>query len=64
MAIPLGVAWSFTSGMCGMPPPTEKRARIGVEGALKWGAIDSVFASSVGVKVPSTRRPLAWAGGG
>jgi len=32
---------------------------IGVEGALKWGAAESLVASADGVKVPERRTPLA-----
>lgn len=35
---------------------------IGVEGALKWGAVVRVEARRVGVKVPVRRVPRAWAG--
>jgi len=47
--------------MAGMPVLFEKRTTIGVEGAVKWCAIERVAASGVGVKVPLRTKPLAWA---
>lgn len=49
------------SGMLGMPVELEKRTMRGVEGLLKWGAVENDAASGVGVKVPVTSRPFACA---
>jgi hypothetical protein len=48
-------------GKFGIPVKRENLARTGVEGELKWGAVDHSLASSVGVKEPVTKIPLAWA---
>jgi hypothetical protein len=45
--------------MVGKAVAFEKRTRTGVEGVLKWGAVESFSASGVGVKVPVRRMPLA-----
>jgi hypothetical protein len=45
--------------MVGMPVLLEKRMRIGVWGAEKWGAVLRVLARGVGTKVPERRMPLA-----
>jgi hypothetical protein len=47
--------------MLGIPVELEKRTQTGVEGLLKCGAVESFFASSEGVKVPTAVIPLAWA---
>jgi hypothetical protein len=52
------------SWICGRPVEEEKRARRGVEGREKCGALERVDAWGVGVKLPLRRRPLAWAEGG
>jgi hypothetical protein len=46
-----------------MPVEELKRTVIGVEGAEKWGADERSFAAGVGVNVPVSMMPLAWAGG-
>lgn len=48
--------------LTGRPVEEEKRARRGVLGELKWGALERVEAFWDGVKVPLRRRPLACAG--
>jgi hypothetical protein len=60
-ANPRGLALGSVSGICGRPVEEEKRARRGVEGRVKCGAQERVEASGVGVNVPRSRRPLAWA---
>ena len=62
-AKPRGLALGSVSGIWGRPVEEEKRARMGVEGRVKCGALERVEARGVGVKVPRRRRPLAWAGG-
>lgn len=47
-----------------MPVEEERRARRGVEGEWKWGAVERWAARGVGVNVPVRRRPFAWAGTG
>jgi hypothetical protein len=47
--------------MLGSPVVLEKRTVTGVEGLLKWTAVDSFEASAEGVKTPLTNPPLACA---
>lgn len=47
--------------MLGIPVELENRTQTGVEGLLKWGAVESFFASSEGVNVPTVVIPFAWA---
>jgi hypothetical protein len=61
MAIPRGSAFPSVSGILGIPVELEKRTVIGVDGLLKWGALESFAASAEGVNVPVTTIPLAWA---
>ena len=61
MAMPRGEALGSVSGMTGMPVELEKRIVKGVEAEVKCGAVERVEASVEGVKVPVSRRPLAWA---
>jgi hypothetical protein len=49
--------------MLGIPVELEKRTVIGVEEAVKWGALESSPAFGLGVKVPLRRMPFAWATG-
>jgi hypothetical protein len=49
--------------MAGRPVEVEKRARRGVVGSVKCGALLRRPADGVGVKVPVRRWPFAWAGG-
>lgn len=59
--MPRGLALGSVSGMLGKPVEEEKRTVIGVDGALKCGADVRSEAEEVGVKVPVSRRPFAWA---
>lgn len=60
-AKPRGLALASESGIRGRPVELEKRARRGVEGEVKCGAVERVRAVGEGWKVPRRRRPLAWA---
>lgn len=62
--MPRGFASPAVSGIFGMPVELEKRTVIAVELLLKCGAELSVPASDVGVNVPLSRMPLAWAARG
>src|SRR5271154_5395566 len=48
--------------MTGIPVEFEKRTLTGVDGLFKCAARLSEAASAVGVNVPDSRMPLAWAG--
>jgi len=61
IAIPRGSALGSVSGILGIPVEFENRTQIGVEGLLKWGAIESFPASAEGMKVPDRSSPLACA---
>ena len=63
MAIPRGSALASLSGIWGIPVLLLKRTETGVDGAWKCGALESVAASVVGVKVPVRRTPFACAEG-
>lgn len=58
---PRGFAFGSVSGIWGIPVELEKRARMGVDGLFRCGAVDKDLASSEGVKVPFSSIPLAWA---
>jgi hypothetical protein len=45
--------------MTGIPVESEKRAVTGVEGLLKWGALERDAASAVGSNFPVRRMPFA-----
>jgi hypothetical protein len=60
-AKPLGLELSSLSGILGIPVEFEKRTRIGVDAALRCGAVERDLAVSDGVKLPERRTPLAWA---
>jgi hypothetical protein len=45
--------------MFGIPVEFENLTQTGVEGWLKWGAVESFFASAEGVKTPLRISPLA-----
>ena len=62
MPIPRGSALGSKSGILGRPVELENLTQIGVEGLLKWGAMDNFFTSSDGVKVPVRVIPFAWPG--
>jgi hypothetical protein len=62
-ANPRGLALGSVSEIWGRPVEEEKRARRGVVGRVKWGALERGEGWWVGVKVPLRRRPLAWAEG-
>lgn len=49
------------SGILGIPVELENLTQTGVEGALKCGPVDSLAASAVGVNVPESNIPFAWA---
>jgi hypothetical protein len=55
IARPCGLALLSVSGMLGRPVEEEKRRVMGVEGAVKCGALERVDAVGVGVKVPVRR---------
>ena len=57
--IPRGSALSSVSGMFGIPVEFENLIQTGVEGWLKWGAVESFLASAEGVKTPLRISPLA-----
>ena len=57
--MPRGSALPSVSGMTGIPVEFENRAHTGVLGLLKCGAIESFFASAVGVNVPLIISPFA-----
>jgi hypothetical protein len=59
MANPRGSASAVLSGMLGIPVELEKRTQTGVLAAVKCGALDSLDASAVGVKLPARSAPLA-----
>lgn len=61
IAIPRGLALASVSGILGKPVEEEKRTVIGVDAALKCGAEVSSAAEVVGLKVPVSRWPFAWA---
>lgn len=61
IAMPRGSACASKSGMLGIPVELEKRIQMGVEGLLKWRAVESVLASGRGMKVPVKRSPFACA---
>jgi len=60
IASPRALAFGSLSGRVGRPVLLEKRARMGVEGLWKCGAVESEAAAAVGVKVPVRRMPRAW----
>ena len=62
-ARPWGSVSGTVSGIWGRPVEVLKRARMGVEGAVKWGAVERVEARGVGVNVPVRRVPFACARG-
>jgi hypothetical protein len=62
-ARPCGSVFLSVSGIWGRPVEVLKRARIGVEGLLKWGAEESAPAEAEGVKTPLRWWPFAWAEG-
>lgn len=55
IAIPCGLELASVSGICGKPVEEEKRTVIGVDEALKCGALDMVEERPVGVKLPLRR---------
>src|ERR1700735_898220 len=59
IAQPRGSALGSLSGITGIPVELEKRTVAGVDGRLKCGALLSVAASAVGVKVPCSMIPFA-----
>lgn len=61
MPIPLGSPLASLSGMLGMPVELENLTQTGVLGLVKWGALESFFASAEGVKVPLSNSPFACA---
>ena len=60
---PRGIASGLVSGIWGSPVELEKRRVTGVEGLLKWAAVESSLALGMGVKVPLSIKPLVWAVG-
>ena len=60
--MPLGLALGSLSGISGRPVESENRTVTGVDAALKCGALESAAAAGVGVNVPVSSTPLAWAG--
>ena len=59
---PRGSALGSLSGIAGIPVELEKRTVTGVDVRLKCGARLSDAASRVGVNLPVSMMPLAWAG--
>ena len=59
--MPRGLALASLSGMLGSPVLLEKRTKTG-NCLEKWSDFVIVLAASVGVNVPLSNVPLAWAG--